>query len=219
MLSVRSQSCTDNVHVECGITKGKSYIQQRQCKFLYKILEREEYDGSYLQTVIDLAQQKKSPMGQYLKYILHNGKDYDYIAEGIESARNSILNSTTTHRVTYRELNPELVNCEIYSRTANIPEYTRIACTRMRLSSHYLRIETGRWSRIPRENRLCICGQIQTEQHVLMECTHTETIREQFPVINQCHTISELLNRNEQEMKDISLICYKVLEFFKNSQQ
>ncbi len=126
MLSVRSQSCTDNVHVECGVTKGKSYIQQRQCNFLYKILERNEYDGSYLQTVIELAQQKKSPMGQYIKYILDNGKDYDYIAEGIESARNAIMNSTSTHRVTYRELNPELVKCEIYNSTANIPEYTRI---------------------------------------------------------------------------------------------
>ena len=182
-------------------------------------MERNEYDGSYLQTVIELAQQKKSPMGQYIKYILDNGKDYDYIEKGIESARNAIMNSTSTHRVTYRELNPELVKCEIYNSTANIPEYTRISCTRMRLSSHYLRIETGRWSRIPRENRLCICGQIQTEQHVLMECIHTETIRQQFPVINQCSTISELLNRDKQEMKDISLLCYKVLEFFKNSQQ
>lgn len=218
LLNVRSQTCTDNVYVESGVTKGKSYIQQRQSKFLYRIMERDQYDGSYLQSVINLAQQKKSPMGKYIQCLLANGKDHDYVAEGLESARNTIRNSTSTHRVAYYELNPELIKCTIYNKSTNIPEYARIACTRMRLSSHYLRIETGRWSRIPRENRLCNCGQIQTEYHVLFECNQTETYRRECPEINQCSSLSDLLNRNDVEMKNVCILCHKVLNYFKDNQ-
>ncbi len=219
MLGVRSQICTDVVYVECGITKGKNFIQQRQAKFLYKVMERDQYDGSYLQSVIDLALQKKSPMGRYIQHILDNGCGHDYESEGIESAKNAIRNSTSTHRATYYELNPELSKCAIYNQSANIPEHARIACTRMRLSSHYLKIETGRWSRIPRENRLCICGQIQTEEHVLLECVHTEKFRQECSVTGSCSTISDLMNRDENEMILISMLCYRVLDYFKNIQQ
>ena len=39
--------------------------------------------------------------------------------------------------------------------------------TRLRSSSHKLVTETGRWSCIPRVDRLCPCGVIQTEQHAI----------------------------------------------------
>ena len=80
-------------------------------------------------------------------------------------------------------------------------------------------IETGRWSRIPRENRLCICGQIQTEEHVLLECVHTEKFRQECSVTGSCSTISDLMNRDENEMILISMLCYRVLDYFKNIQQ
>ena len=59
-----------------------------------------------------------------------------------------------------------------------IPEYLWIAFTRMRLSSHRLRIETGRWARLQREHRLCRCGAIQDEQHVLQDCPLVQHIRD-----------------------------------------
>ena len=37
-----------------------------------------------------------------------------------------------------------------------------------------LPIETGRWTRIERERRLCPCRQIQTELHVLVHCPLAE---------------------------------------------
>ena len=47
-----------------------------------------------------------------------------------------------------------------------VPEHYRIAVNRLRLSSHYLKIETGRWSRIPLENRMFTYNNdIQTDQH------------------------------------------------------
>ena len=34
------------------------------------------------------------------------------------------------------------------------------------------------WSRIARERRLCVCGHIQSEEHVLLHCTETSTLRQ-----------------------------------------
>ena len=55
--------------------------------------------------------------------------------------------------------------------------------TRLRLSSHRLAIETGRWSRIPRDNRQCSCGAIQTEKHVICFCPLSQSIRSQFDTV------------------------------------
>ena len=46
-----------------------------------------------------------------------------------------------------------------------------------------LYVEKGRWSRVPRENRMCDCKQaFQDEEHILLDCTQTERIRENFQV-------------------------------------
>ena len=58
-----------------------------------------------------------------------------------------------------------------------MPEQCHIAVNRLRLGSHYLKIETGRWSCIPWENRMCTCNSdIQTE-HVLLRCPLMEALR------------------------------------------
>ena len=75
----------------------------------------------------------------------------------------------------------------MYSPAALIPEFQRIAFTRMRLSSHRLRIETGRWSRIARQDRLCVCGKdIQTEEHVLLRCDLVKHLRDR--IVNESDT-------------------------------
>jgi len=54
---------------------------------------------------------------------------------------------------------------------------------RFRLSSHYLKVETGRWHEIPRRDRVCdMCGlgQVQDEHHVLLECPVMADIRGRF---------------------------------------
>ena len=56
----------------------------------------------------------------------------------------------------------------------------RIALTRLIVSSHSLRIESGRWERpvIPRNNRLCTqCHKLDDEYHLLMECTLLQDLR------------------------------------------
>ena len=87
-----------------------------------------------------------------------------------------ILRSSSTRRMSYRILNPSLVVHEVYS-SLEVKENERIAFTRFRLSSHHLAFEMGRWSRIPVENRLCPCGAIQSDAHVMLHCPFTLVAR------------------------------------------
>ena len=95
------------------------------------------------------------------------------------------------------ELNVSLSAHLIYKTKVYIPDHERIAFTRLRLMSHNLKIETGRWNRTPREARVCQCNNVdlQTEKHVLIECALTERYRIQYNMLNY-RNISDLLNEN-----------------------
>lgn len=80
--------------------------------------------------------------------------------------------------------------------------------TRMRLQSHRLKIETGRWSRQPVENRLCECGAVQTEEHVLTTCPKIENIRNRFTNVNFSDITAVFADEHAFE------ICYEVLNVF-----
>ena len=58
----------------------------------------------------------------------------------------------------------------------------RVALSRLRLSSHRLEIETGRWAKpnsIPIENRLCTsCMKFEDEFHFVLECTRYNDLRQ-----------------------------------------
>lgn len=60
----------------------------------------------------------------------------------------------------------------------------RVAMTRLRVSSHRLSVESGRWHRpvsIPYERRLCtICDVIEDEYHFVLVCCNYSGLRHQF---------------------------------------
>ena len=104
--------------------------------------------------------------------------DIDHISYSMSILRERIATSDKTKYKTYFELNPSLETHCVYNvsncNALFIAEYARIYFSRMRLSSHRLKIETGRWSRLHREQRLCDCGQIQDESHVFCDCPLTQ---------------------------------------------
>ncbi|MPC20583.1 hypothetical protein E2C01_013536 [Portunus trituberculatus] len=64
----------------------------------------------------------------------------------------------------------------------NVKEIHRIPYSQYRVSGHELAIETGRWNMrgrriLPVEERVCSCGAVQTEIHVLESCPLTSDIR------------------------------------------
>ena len=117
-------------------------------------------------------------------YIIPNCPDMFLATSDHTGAAKSVLRhrlgvSNRSKFVTYRTINP---SCDVHSVYLSkdamfIPEAYRMSFSRLRLSSHRLRIETGRWSRIPRDRRLCPCGWIQDEERVLIHYTMTQHLR------------------------------------------
>ena len=203
LLSVRSTTCNDLTLVESGETGAISYILRQQSNFLNKLQKRDNYQGSYIQWIINEAIQSQCPSGRVLQSIL--GSNSETFISQIEKAQQSILTSQGSRRANYRSINPRLDVNAVYS--ANVPEYERISFTRMRLSSHRLHYETGRWSRIAPENRRCPCGDVQTKKHVLLDCPLSEGFREQSNI--SVNTITELFD-DENAVK-ASKLCHLIL--------
>lgn len=81
--------------------------------------------------------------------------------------------------------------------------------------SHEYKIETGRWSRLPKENRVCICSgvEVQNEEHVLLKCPLTLSVRNEYPHLD-FSSINNLLNER-QHMYDLCKFVYRVSLVFK----
>ncbi len=90
-----------------------------------------------------------------------------------------------------------------------IKDFHRVAVTRIRLSSHRLAIETGRWSRLPSEERKCTCGEIQTERHVVNECVRTRDVRMMYDGVS-----SYPLLFHESDMSKVATFLYECLRVF-----
>ena len=128
--------------------------------------------------VLRLTQEENTAMW---RNILHITSENNWVKCGIEKAIDNIKDDNRQRFVTYRELNPDLSCHEVYRQKREyIPDTLRISFTRLRLSSHRLRIETGRWSRTARENRTCSCSDIlQDKKHILV-CPFNVNVLTQF---------------------------------------
>ena len=116
--------------------------------------------------------------------------------------------------MTYMTLNPSLSIHPIYKERGGVNEIHRMAFSRLRVIGHNLAIETGRWNRRGRgrlevAERLCQCGDIQTEKHVFDSCPFTQIVRDEFGFV----TWDQLIN--EESQFPIADITYKILDTFK----
>ena len=97
----------------------------------------------------------------------------DIYVEAHSNLRNYIRGKASSDKnyryYIYNKMNPELLPSPFLSSGNNAD-----LITRFRLGSHRLPIETGRWSRTPRLDRLChICNVLGDEYHFLFDCTET----------------------------------------------
>ena len=171
LLGVRITTPNHLCLVEAGLKPLKALIWSRQKKFLDKMHEkRSDLTDDPIMHALKIIREHHKPMKKYIESII-NGNDF--IAEEVEKIKEAINSAhhSATKFHTYRFLNPTLDTHSLYTRTApTIPDYLRINFTRYRLSSHLLRVEIGRWSRTPSDQRTCTCGLgVQNEQHIF-EC-------------------------------------------------
>ena len=106
------------------------------------------------------------------KYTRDNVSDLSVLVGNVHRA---IMTSQTSRCIVYRDINPTMAVHDVYRTRHTINDLHRVSFTRFRVSGHSLAVETGRWNRrgrgrLPLEERLCSCGAIQTERHVVENC-------------------------------------------------
>ena len=114
-----------------------------------------------------------------------------------------------------------------YLTKLKIPKY-RIALSKIRLSSHILPIETGRYEQVPRNARYCPfgCSSIGDEQHYLFTCDHPfiKDIREPYIsklrdkgfMVGDMPLVDLLISPSPVALGLVGGLCSKILNIFKD---
>ena len=183
LLSVRGTTCNDLCYIELGYPSVQDIVKSKQRKFFKKLCsERADMvDDPFMFTFNLVSGQRYNTQ----RYVIGLVDDVDDLQVGMDRIKESIFASQSSRRRTYLEFNPSISVHSIYTSKHNILERDRISFTRFRISSHSLAVEVGRWSRrgrgrLPLEERLCQCGEVQTELHVAHHCILTQHIRDMY---------------------------------------
>ena len=175
LLDVRKTTTNDLCLLESGFPPFCALVKAKQRKFFSKLwLERKDMSDDPLSLVIRMSLGYNCNLSRYVKDLMENNVDDVQVA--VNKLKEKVRASTSSRYVLHCSLNPKLCVHEIYKlKRYYINEIQRISWTKLRLSAHSLAIEQGRWNRrgrgrLPVEERLCSCGQIQSEQHVLEQC-------------------------------------------------
>ena len=212
LFGVRSQTTNDVVLLEAGYPSLRALVKAKQKSFFEKVMkERENMLDDPLMHVIRLTWSKNAKMSGYLRS-LSNCEDF---VKADRCARvERVRSSAQTKSATYSAINPMFEVHSIYKNCDEVvDDYLRIAFTRFRTSSHRLRVETGRWSRLPRERRLCKCrAGIQTEQHVLIDCELAEPMKEKYGFSVNCFNTFMSTSKSEKQLQ----MLHEILKFFED---
>ena len=96
----------------------------------------------------------------------------------------------------------------------------------MKVSSHRLEIETGRWAKpnkISRENRKChVCSILEDEFHFLFECYLYKDLRKQYikPYFTRhcsmLKTIQLFKSEKKRDIQNLAMFIFKAFELRKS---
>lgn len=209
LLGVRHSTPNDTCLMEIGYPTLIEYVRYKQFKFYNDhIVPRQHlYNCDPLSFVYDLCLTETPSIVKFFNHLTCP------TFKSLEDIKNSIHDSNRTKFQLYLSLNPNLNTHSIYCEKHKVPEYQRLCFTRLRLSSHKLKIETGRWKTppTPRDQRICQCGPIiQDEMHIIENCPLSQNVRDEFDDIN--FETNNLLNQIDKHK--MCLICYKLLSIY-----
>lgn len=177
LLGVRTQTPNDLCLIEVGMPACATTIRNMQKRWVDKNIGDTPNPHQPLMFALELCRSVNSPMAHYIDKLLDMK---DVMSDDRDSLVSQIKGRDTTRFSEYVKLNKHLCTPTFYQEW-DIPEFVRISVTRFRLSSHRLKVETGRWARIPRDLRVCLCGNgIQDEHHIIFVCPFTEMINRQI---------------------------------------
>ena len=172
VLGVRNSCPSDAVLIESGYPRLQALIKEKQFKFYRKLTSsRCHLDDDPFMHLLSVGRLNGTPSARYIDNIL-SFTATSFTVYDMEDMKTQLKCKTGSKFITYCKLNANLSKHEIYS-CSDIAEPYRIAFTRLRTGSHRLRVETGRWCRMPREARVCRCddASVQDERHIIESCS------------------------------------------------
>ena len=207
LLSVRNSTTNDLCLAELGLPEVKAIVLEQQKKYFKKMQRsRHNIPDDPFAHALALSLGSRTHTSRYLSNLI-DGEITD-VRTSLETIRTRILNNPrNSNRLSwYIRVNPTLSVHPTYTQKFHaVNDLHRVAWSRLRLSAHSLAIEEGRWNRrgrgrLPEEERLCSCGEIQTEAHVIEQCHRTAHLRQQHGFL----TVEELMTKNISQLCEIS---------------
>ena len=214
LLGVRKLTCNDVCFVESGYPPFKDLIKYRQHKFFHSMWQkRSQYDDDPLAFTIKITIDSNTPTSRTVREMVFT--DVSDLCVSMQKVRDDILNSNSSRRTTYKDINPHLSLHCIYRDKHAVNDIHRISFTQLRVSGHSLACETGRWNqrdrgRLEVNERLCVCGSIQTEKHVVQDCHLTQHIRDHY----QFSTLDQLFNDNHLSLGNMCKAIHDILSTY-----
>ena len=211
LLGVRDNTSLNLSLIESGKHPAKFMIRERLKQFIQRKMNNRDMEEPF-HKVYELCRMKNTPGFKFINKTINENTNEEALNKYVNTVRNSA--NTFTKFVNYRtNMNPDLNTHNIYGKTVYIPDYLRTSFTRVRLMSHRLKSETGRWSRIPVEGRVCQCNRtsIQDESHVLLICSISAHLRTEFNMLSFV-SMSSLINSSDSY--NMCKYMHKVLKLY-----
>ena len=215
MLGVRQTTCNDLCYLELDIPPVKAIVTRKQRLFVQRLNRerRGQHEDPWLHAV-SLILGARHATSRYLHDLLTVNVDDERAA--LAQLKETVEMSDSSRRIKYVVMNLRMTKHPVYCQRSASPsqELHRQAFTRLRVSAHSLAIETGRWNRggrgrLPVEQRLCECGEVQDEIHVVEVCPRTEDIRKEYGYTTYQELIIEDTNFPTMEIIFIILSSYQ----------
>ena len=171
-LGVRSNCPKLLLLIESGFLPIKCLIELRQLKFFRRFKKSLQPNGTRSAIFSYLLANRTSFIDHYVQLDNKYATGEDLVAEYCRNLKSKIRDLGRDKDVHYKywiylQLNPELTKSTFLNRIDAVGK----GIVKFRLGSHQLKIETGRWSRTPRENRTCVtCGELGDEEHMIYSC-------------------------------------------------
>ena len=189
ILQVKPSTPNEIVYTELGRCDMMCRIKKRQKRF-FESCKQLTGEDAILSKIMSMCSHL-----EFFKYYETLGDDLDLV--NMSEMKEVINNSTKSHCTRYREISEVKYNDVIYGQY--LREDKRVVLSKWRLSSHKLKVETGRYTTplTPRQERVCsecpTC--IEDEYHVVYQCPLYNNVRIRYRnILLKLTTIFDLLN-------------------------
>ena len=215
LLDVRNSTPKLTCLLEAGVPSLQALVKEKQSKFFKRMLkEREDLIASDpLMFTLDFMKNNCAAISNSIQDVIREDSYITADRDDLCQQLRGMPPEKTKLRL-YLTMNSDLSVHPLYKVTESesvVDDNLRMAFTRIRLCSHRLRSETGRWNRVPKEQRFCPhCNNetIQNEEH-LLQCPATLPIRESYGV--ETDLLSILTDPSKTDLICLKQ-CLKLLE-------